>query len=94
MSEKKVIKDIGARPVKNSGRGRLKGDAHKGKYVIDIKEASKSFTLNEKVWAKICSDAMTYGSDKVPVLLVRFNSGVQLVIQDYDDSGVSDVVEE
>lgn len=84
MSEKEIAKHIKGKLVKNSGRGMRKGDILKGRYVIDVKEVNKSFTLNRDVWAKVCSDAATYGWEYVPILLVDFPSH-RLVIMDFDD---------
>lgn len=70
MSEKSEAKRDGSILVKNSGRGMRKGDATKDNLVIDYKEYASSFSLNLKVWRKICSDAMKHGLDAVPVLKV------------------------
>jgi hypothetical protein len=75
MSEQGEIKKIKAVAHKNSGRGNKKGDATWGNFIIDIKEASKSFTLNEKVWAKITTDAIRSGIDKSPALVIVLGSG-------------------
>jgi outer membrane phospholipase A len=75
MSEKNEIKRINAKPHKNSGRGNKKGDATWESFVIDIKEAKKSFTLNEKVWAKITTDAIKSGIDKSPGLIIVLGEG-------------------
>jgi len=77
MSEKNEIKRIMATPHKNSGRGNKKGDATWNNFVIDIKEASKSFTLNQKVWAKITTDAIKSGIDKSPALVIVLGEGQQ-----------------
>jgi hypothetical protein len=79
MSESGEIKRLGAKPHKNSGRGTKKGDATWGDFVIDIKEASKSFTLNESVWAKVSTDAIKAGIDKSPALVVVLGSGPKKV---------------
>jgi hypothetical protein len=75
MSEKNEIKRMNAIPHKNSGRGNKKGDATWSSFVIDIKEAKKSFTLNETVWAKITTDAIKSGIDKSPALVVVLGDG-------------------
>ena len=62
-----------------------KSDFVKGKYVIDLKEVEKSFTLNEKVWGKVCADAWSYSVGKVPVLLIKFASGARMVCLDETD---------
>jgi hypothetical protein len=75
MSEKNEIKKMKAQPHKNSGRGNKKGDATWKSFIIDIKEAKKSFNLNEKVWAKITTDAIKSGIDKSPALIIVLGDG-------------------
>ena len=84
MSEKSEIKRLKtAKAHKNSGRNTLKGDATWESFVVDIKEAKKSFSLNEKVWAKITTDAIKAGIDKSPALIIVLGDGpkkIRLVI--------------
>lgn len=76
MSEKSEIKRLTtAKAHKNSGRNMLKGDATWESFVVDIKEAKKSFNLNEKVWAKITTDAIKAGIDKSPALIIVLGDG-------------------
>jgi hypothetical protein len=75
MSEKNEIKRMNAIPHKNSGRGNKKGDATWKSFVVDIKEAKKSFTLNENVWAKITTDAIKSGINKSPALIIVLGNG-------------------
>jgi len=75
MSEKNEIKRIKAEPHKNSGRGNKKGDATWKSFIVDIKEAKKSFTLNEKVWAKVTTDSIRSGIDKSPALIIVLGDG-------------------
>lgn len=75
MSERGEIKKLKALPHKNSGRGNKKGDATWKDFIVDIKEASKSFTLNEKVWSKISTDSIKADKDKSPALIVVLGSG-------------------
>ena len=49
MSERSESKRIGAKQHKNSGRNNTKGDASWNNFVVDFKECSKSFTLNQDV---------------------------------------------
>ena len=58
MSERSESKRIGAKQHKNSGRNNTKGDASWNNFVLDFKECSKSFTLNQDVWAKATTDAL------------------------------------
>lgn len=75
MSEKAEIKRINGQAHKNSGRGTKKGDATWQSFVVDIKEAKKSFTLNQKVWAKITTDAIRSGINKSPALIIVLGEG-------------------
>ena len=81
MSEKQIAQNIGARGIKNSGRGMFKGDmkwtGKFHKFIVDSKEG-KSFVLNEKTWAKICSDSMNHGPEWQPMILRVFPSGVMV----------------
>lgn len=86
MTEKNEILRDGARPQKNSGRGKIqKGDAILGEFCYDIKEYGKSFSISRDVWAKICLDAYQSGG-KTPALKVvlgESNSKVRLwVLED------------
>jgi len=87
MSEKSESKRIGAKQHKNSGRNTQKGDATWEGFVVDFKEASKSFTINKDVWAKACTDAIRAGTDKAPAILVILGEGntkVRLAIIEMD----------
>lgn len=71
MSEKSEIKKIGASKHKNSGRGQYqKSDATWNHFIVDVKEYSKSFSLNQDVWAKVVTDALRTDTTKDPALLV------------------------
>ncbi len=71
MSERSEIKRIGAKAQKNSGRGQIqKGDATMPGYLVDIKEYSKSFSINQDVWAKIVTDTLRVDPERNPVLMV------------------------
>lgn len=62
---------MGARAHKNSGRGRYqKGDASWKNFIVDIKEASKSFNINQEVWAKVTTDALRTDRTKSPALKI------------------------
>ena len=87
MSERTEAKRIGAKQHKNSGRNTQKGDATWKGFVVDFKEASKSFTLNKDVWAKACTDAIKAGTDKAPAILVILgegNSKIRLMITEFE----------
>jgi hypothetical protein len=83
MSERSEVKRDGAKPQKNSGRGDYqKGDAKWKSFVVDYKEASKSFTLNKDVWSKICTDTFKVDRDMHPALkiIIGVESKVRLGI--------------
>jgi hypothetical protein len=73
MSEKNESKRIGAKQHKNSGRNTKKGDATWENFTVDFKENSKSFTLNQDVWAKATTDAIRNGND--PAIVVVLGEG-------------------
>ena len=73
MSEKNESKRIGAKKHKNSGRNTKKGDATWENFTVDFKENSKSFILNQDVWAKATTDAIRNGND--PAIVVVLGEG-------------------
>lgn len=87
MSEKNESKRIGAKQHKNSGRNTQKGDATWRDFVIDFKESSKSFTINQDVWAKAVTDSIKAGTDKSPAIVVILGEGnkkTRLAIIEFD----------
>jgi len=87
MSEKNESKRIGAKQHKNSGRNTQKGDATWRSFVIDFKEASKSFTINQDVWAKAVTDSIKAGKNKSPAIVVILGEGnkkTRLAIVEFD----------
>jgi len=71
MSERSEVKRDGAKAQKNSGRGDYqKGDAQWKQFLVDYKEASRSFALNKEVWAKICTDTFKVNRDMYPALKI------------------------
>jgi hypothetical protein len=71
MSERGELKRIGAKAHKNSGRGPIqKADGSLDRYIVDVKEYSKSFSINRDVWAKICTDTLRTDPEKSPVLMI------------------------
>lgn len=69
-TERNELKRLGAKAHPNSGRGMVKGDGSDDTFVIDVKEAAKSFSLNEKVWSKVCTDAYKVDPYKQPMLAI------------------------
>lgn len=59
MSESEELKRLGAVPQPNSGRGKhKKGDGILDDiWLVDVKEYSKSFSVSQNNWGKICTDA-------------------------------------
>ena len=87
MSEKNESKRIGAKQHKNSGRNTKKGDATWRNFVVDFKESSKSFTINQDVWAKAVTDSIKAGADKSPAIVVILGEGnkkTRLAIIEFD----------
>lgn len=78
MSEKDIAQEIGAKLIKNSGRGHTKGDmVWRDYYIVDAKEGA-SLNLNASVWRKICSDASTHGGAYTPVILRVLPNGIKI----------------
>ena len=77
MSERSESKRIGAKQHKNSGRNTHKGDATCNNFTVDFKEVGKSFTLNQKVWAKAVTDAIKNNND--PAIIVVIGEGTNKV---------------
>lgn len=71
MSEKSELKRINAIPHKNSGRGQYKkADGSTDRFIVDIKEYSKSISLNQDMWAKIVTDCLRTDNTKNPLLML------------------------
>lgn len=80
LAEEIEIKRDGARAQKNSGRGKYqKGDAILHPFLVDYKEASKSFTLNKDVWSKICTDTFRVSRSLHPCLKIIIGDGNEKV---------------
>ena len=77
MSERSESKRLGAKQHKNSGRNTHKGDATWKNFTVDFKEVGKSFTLNQKVWAKAVTDAIKNNND--PAIIVIIGEGTNKV---------------
>lgn len=81
MSERSESKRLGAKQVKNSGRGIKKGDALWNNFTVDFKEYPKGFTVNQDNWAKATTDAIRNGNDPaIIVVLGEGNSKTRLAI--------------
>ena len=81
--EKAALRSIGAKPHPNSGRGHIKADGSTDLFVIDVKHADKSFTINAAVWSKICSDAMSVDKTKSPMLYLVLGGKTRLAVIEY-----------
>lgn len=76
MSERAELRRMGAKAHKNSGRGRYqKADGNIDRFIVDIKEYSKSISLNEDMWAKIVTDCLKTDNTKNPLLQVVLGIG-------------------
>jgi hypothetical protein len=66
----------------------VKGDASWEEFVVDIKEANKTFTLNQDVWAKIVTDTLKVDRNKSPLLQIVIGTGnmkVRLAIIEWSE---------
>ena len=76
MSERAELKRMGAKAHKNSGRGQYqKADGNIDRFVVDVKEYSKSISLNQDMWAKIVTDCLKTDNTKNPLLQAVLGSG-------------------
>ena len=80
--EIKEAKRDGVTPVRNSGRGKAKGDARDDEFLIDYKFNAKSFTLTSENWKKLTRQAWKE-SQRSPLIIVCFEDGTKLGIIDY-----------
>lgn len=70
MSERSEGKRIGAKLIKNSGRGQTKGDATWKNFVVDFKEYPKGMRIDQSVWSKAVTDAMKSNADPAIILVM------------------------
>lgn len=78
-TEASELRRMGAKIHKNSGRNMVKADGNSAEFVIDVKEAGRSFTINQGTWAKICTDAMKVDRNKSPLLQLVIGEGSQKI---------------
>lgn len=78
MSERGEAKRDGAKQQKNSGRGDYqKGDAVWNGFVVDYKEYSKSISISQENWAKICTDTFKVSRSAHPLLKLILGTGAK-----------------
>lgn len=67
---------MGAKPHKNSGRGQYqKADGTLDRFIVDVKEYSKSISINENIWAKVVTDCLRTDNTKNPLLMLVLGTG-------------------
>ena len=94
MSEAGERKRIGAKAHKNSGRGQYqKGDGTWEEFIVDVKEAGKSFTLNENVWSKIVTDTLRTDMNKSPALLLSIGEKRKIRLAVIEWAALEDLME-
>jgi hypothetical protein len=94
MSEAGELKRIGAKAHKNSGRGQYqKGDGSWEEFIVDVKEAGKSFTLNENVWSKIVTDTLRTDMNKSPALLLSIGEKRKIRLAVIEWAALEDLME-
>jgi hypothetical protein len=94
LSEAGELKRIGAKPHKNSGRGQYqKGDGSWEEFIVDVKEAGKSFTLNENVWSKIVTDTLRTDMNKSPALLLSIGDKRKIRLAVIEWAALEDLME-
>ena len=82
MSERRLINMDGAKAVKNSGRGMIKGDAKLPPFLLDYKEYEKSISISSKMWEKHATDAWEQ-SHQEPCLALVFGDKTRLAVIDW-----------
>lgn len=94
MSERGELKRIGAKSHKNSGRGQYyKADGNTDEFVVDVKEAEKSFTINQDVWAKIVTDTLKTDKTKYPALLLAIGETHKIRLAVIEWAALEDLME-
>ena len=94
MSEAAELKRIGAKAHKNSGRGQYyKGDGNTDEFIVDVKEAGQSFTLNQDVWAKIVTDTLRTDKTKYPALLLAIGETQKIRLAVIEWAALEDLME-
>jgi hypothetical protein len=94
LSERGELKRINAKAHKNSGRGQYqKADGSTDEFVVDVKEAGKSFTLNQEVWAKIVTDTLKTDKNKYPALLLAIGETQKIRLAVIEWAALEDLME-
>jgi hypothetical protein len=94
LSEAGELKRIGAKAHKNSGRGQYyKGDGNTDEFIVDVKEAGKSFTLNQDIWAKIVTDTLRTDKTKYPALLLAIGETQKIRLAVIEWAALEDLME-
>jgi hypothetical protein len=96
MSEASEMKRWGpnAKAQPNSGRGKhKKGDATILKFLVDIKEFSKSFGLSRAVWAKVSADAVKQGKRPALNVVLGDNDGQKVRLWVISESDMQEYLE-
>lgn len=77
-TEKKIIKDLGARLHPNSGSGRIKEDGSDPFRLYEVKDAGKTITLTAKALLTSWTRAVQQG--KSAVWIIKFGNGMTATI--------------
>ena len=77
-TEKRVIKDLGARLHPNSGSGRIKEDGSDADNLYEVKDAGKTHTLSSKPLETSWLRALRQG--KQSVWIIKFGNGMRATI--------------
>lgn len=94
MTEASEAKRWGGKLQANSGRGKHeKGDAIVDKFVVDIKEYSKSFGLSKAVWGKISTDAVKQGKRPALNIVLGDNDGRKVRVWVISESDFQEYLE-
>lgn len=77
--ERKEAKKDGINPVRNSGRGVVKGDALSPRFLVDYKFNATSFQLRLQNWIKLQRDAWKEGQ-RLPIICIKFEDETKVGI--------------
>ena len=61
----------------------MKGDGTWEEFLVDVKEANKTFTISKQTWGKVCKDALTH-REKDPMLLVVLDGNTRLAVIEFE----------
>jgi hypothetical protein len=71
----------------------VSGDGNTDEFIVDVKEAGKSFTINQEVWAKIVTDTLRTDKTKYPALLLAIGETQKIRLAVIEWAALEDLME-